>query len=509
MTPSRGRAEPRTAAGTSPGPEAPLDEKSSLAARQDKASYGILAKFAHLVGAQWIRDALHTAFLIYLARLSTSDYGEFMVAFGLASIVLFLGEFGLNQPLVASLSKKYTHKGDILAQYTLLKGAILVAGWLGVLVFVHVQDYTPGLTNLVLVISAGVGLEALASSFFVAIRVEGRQDLEGRIRAAAAVLGYGWALTLLYLGAAPHYIALFKLIENCVNLSGGIWMALAKTDFNGLTLKRKSLARTWATAKAGAVFVLMALAAILYNKANVYFLQSQAGPTKVAQYSATWELVDGVAILVSNLLLRSVLYPLFVRLWKRDRQELNRLVSDSLRWLTAAALPIMFVLFVESDRLIGLIYGGAYFEAMWMQKILVFTVICAFVHNLAAYLMMSRGEERLLLAVYVAGLVLNLVLCATLIPADPLRGACLAMVLTKAAVAAATTVHCQIKMRFIHLSAMRPILYAALAGAALYAAAWPLGVREVGEILALAPFAWLIRHWWLEIRNRKSEVAPG
>jgi hypothetical protein len=40
---------------------------------------------------QWIRDGLHTVFLIYLARQSTSDYGEFMVAFGLASIVLFLG----------------------------------------------------------------------------------------------------------------------------------------------------------------------------------------------------------------------------------------------------------------------------------------------------------------------------------------------------------------------------------------------------------------------------------
>jgi len=139
-------------------------------------SHGILGKFLHLAGAQWIRDGLHTVFLIYLARQSTSDYGEFMVAFGLASIILFLGEFGLNQPLVASLSKKFTHKGDILAQYTLLKSGILTAGWLGVLVFVLWQDYTPGLTNLVLVISAGVGLEALASPFFVALRGGGRRE---------------------------------------------------------------------------------------------------------------------------------------------------------------------------------------------------------------------------------------------------------------------------------------------------------------------------------------------
>ncbi|NDY56073.1 oligosaccharide flippase family protein [Desulfovibrio sulfodismutans] len=482
-------------------------KNTSPSEKKDAAySHGILAKFLHLAGAQWLRDGLHTVFLIYLARQSTSDYGEFMVAFGLASIILFLGEFGLNQPLVASLSKKFTHKGDILAQYTLLKGGILTAGWLGVLIFVLWQDYTPGLTNLVLVISAGVGLEALASSFFVAIRVEGRQDLEARIRAVAALLGYGWGLSLLIAGAAPHWIALFKLIENGVNLAGGIWMALAKTDFEGLTLKRKSLARTWATAKNGAIFVLMALAAILYNKANVYFLQGQAGPTKVAQYSATWELVDGMAILVSNLLLRSVLYPLFVRLWKNDRQEFGRLASDCLRWLIGISLPVMFVLYVESDRIIGAIYGGAYHEAMWMQKYLVFTIICAFVHNLAAYLMMSQGRERLLLFIYVAGLAVNLVLCATLIPADPLLGACLAMLVTKAAVALASTAYCHFSMHIINLRALAPIGLALAAGCGLYLLLGLTGVRELAEAAALIPFVFLVRKWRAEIKARQAAV---
>jgi O-antigen/teichoic acid export membrane protein len=483
--------------------------KKTASAPEKKApaySHGILGKFLHLAGAQWIRDGLHTVFLIYLARQSTSDYGEFMVAFGLASIILFLGEFGLNQPLVASLSKKFTHKGDILAQYTLLKGGILTAGWLGVLIFVLWQGYTPGLTNLVLVISAGVGLEALASSFFVAIRVEGRQDLEARIRAVAAILGYGWGLTLLVAGAAPHYIALFKLIENGVNLGGGIWMALANTGFEGLTLKRKSLARTWATAKSGAVFVLMALAAILYNKANVYFLQGQGGPTKVAQYSATWELVDGMAILVSNLLLRSVLYPLFVRLWKTDKKEFTRLASDCVRWLAGVSIPVMFVLYVESDRIIGAIYGGAYADAMWMQKYLVFTILCAFIHNLAAYLMMSQGKERLLLFIYVAGLAVNLVLCATLIPADPLLGACLAMVVTKAAVGLASTLYCHFRMGIIDLRALAPVGLALVVGGVLYAVLGLTGVRELAEAAALVPFLFLVRRWRAEIKARQAQA---
>ena len=483
-----------------------MPPKSPEPSKASKPSYGILSKFLQLAGAQWIHDGLHTFFLIYLARLSSSDYGEFMVAFGLASIILFLGEFGLNQPLVSSLCKKFSHKGDILAQYTLLKGALLVAGWLGVAVFIHWQGYTPGLKNLVLVISAGVGLEAIASSFFVAIRVEGRQDIEGRIRVVSGILGYGYAIALLALGAAPHWIALFKLIENIVNLIGGVWMALKFTNFDGLSLKRKSLARTWATAKNGTVFVLMALAAILYNKANLYFLQNQAGPTKVAQYSVTWELVDGISILVSNLLLRSILYPLFVRLWKSNKSEFSRLANNSVRWLIGASIPIMFVLFIESDRLIGLIYGGAYYDAMWMQKWLVGTIICGFIHNLAAYLMMSQGKQRLLLFVYIGGLALNLALCATLIPMDPLLGTCLSMLITKAAVAVTTTTYCQATMRIIDLKSMWRIAAACLAGAALYFATYRFGIREIPEVLALVPFGFLTLQWRKELRAQKAQV---
>ena len=47
----------------------------------------------------------------------------------------------------------------------------------------------------------------------------------------------------------------------------------------------------------------LAVAAILFNKANVLFLQRLAGSEAVAQYSATWQLVDAIPILVSNLLL--------------------------------------------------------------------------------------------------------------------------------------------------------------------------------------------------------------
>ncbi len=471
---------------------------------QGVPSHGIIGKFLHLASAQTIRDLLHTAFFIYLARMDQSHYGEFQLAFNTAVIVLFLGEFGLNQPLVSSLSKKYGHKGDILAQYTLIKGLILMIGWFGVLGFVMQQRYTGGLTNLVQVISAGVGLEALASTFFVACRVQGRQDLEARIRSVAAVTGYAWALVTLYLGFQPHWIALFKLIENGINLVAGAWVTINKTDIQRLTLKGKALARTWNTAKGGLVFVFMALFSILYNKANLYFLQSYAGPNAVAQYSATWEVVDAIQIPISSLLLKSVLFPLFVGLWRKDRDEFERIKENSVKWLLGASVPVMFVLFIESDRIIGLIYGTSYVQAMWLQKWLVPSVLFSFIHNLAAYLMMSQHRQYALFWIYGGGLALNFALCGLLIPGKPLLGAALSIVLTKGAVAACTTLYCQRSMKLIRWRAVAPVALATLLGAGLYFALRPLGVRELAEGAALAPFVALGWKWWKEMKALKA-----
>ncbi|MFZ5426642.1 MAG: polysaccharide biosynthesis C-terminal domain-containing protein [Thermodesulfobacteriota bacterium] len=463
-------------------------------------SHGIIGKFLHLASAQTIRDVLHTCFFIYLARVNQSHYGEFQLAFQTAMIVLFLGEFGLNQPLVSALSKKYGHKGDVLMQYTLIKGIILVLGWLGVTAFVMQQRYTGGLTNLVQVITAGVGLEALASTFFVACRVQGRQDLEARVKALGAVCGYGWALGTLALGFAPHWIALFKIIENGINLLGGAWIAVNKTDVQGLAFKGKALARTWNTAKGGLVFVFLAFFSILYNKANIYFLQKFSGPHAVAQYAATWEVVDAIQIPISSLLMKSVLFPLFVGLWRHDKEGFDRLKDNSVKWLLGASIPVMFFLWAESDRIIGLIYGAKYAEAAMLQKWLVPSVLFSFMHNLAAYLMMSQHRQWMLFWIYLFGLTLNLGLCAWLIPGDPLAGAAVAIVGTKGAVALCSTLYCQRRMQLIKWRAVKPVLGAAALGAGLFFSLRLTGVRELAEAGALAPFAVLGWKWWKQMK---------
>jgi O-antigen/teichoic acid export membrane protein len=466
-----------------PGPEA----------GGERPSLGILKQFAYLLSARWLREACQAVFLIYLARLSAATYGEFMLALGLGSILLLFSEFGLNLPLVSLLSRPDARPGESLAQVTALKSLLLFLAWLGVLGFVHWQAYAPALKSLMLLLGLGVGLEALANTFFVALQVQGRQDLQGQVKAVAAALGFGYGLTALFLGAPPLAVAAFKLIETLVNLAGAVFLVRRQPEFHLSWPKISNLAQTL---RLGIIFALMEVAAIIYNKANLFFLQRYAGADGVAQYSVTWSLVEGLAVIVSNLLLQSILYPLFVRLWETDRPRVPGLAQNTARWLLLAAALVMYALFIESDRLIPLIYGPHYQEAIWLQRLLVLTVVIAFLHNLATFLLLSMRLERLVLACYLAGLAFNLLWCSLALPYKPLLGAALAMVLTKGLVAAFTVTACQRRVPLFRAGSLTQLTLALTAGALIYGLGIGVLPRLAAEVLALTPLLWLAWRWW-------------
>ena len=453
----------------------------------------ILQKFAYLLSARGVRGVLETVFLLYLARQSTTTFGEFTLALGLGSILLTVSEFGLNVPLVTLLSRKDRQPGEALGQVTLLKGLLLALGALGAVVFVELQGYPPPLCRLMLLLAVAVALEALSKTFFVALQVQGRQDIQGKLSALAAAVGFGYGLTALALGAPPLAVAAYKLIETLANLAGGLWLALSQRQFRPTW---PPVRRLWRALRLGAIFGLIEVTAITYNKANIFFLQRYAGADAVAQYGAAWGMVDAVSSLVSALLLQAILYPLFVKLWETDRDQVPRLAQNTARWLMAAALVAIFGFFLESDRLIPLLVGPRYPEAIWLQKVLAVTVAFAFLHNLAAFLMISMGLARLLLIFYLTGLAINLLWCSLAMPLSPLLGSALAMVVTKGGVAALTVGFCQWRLGLLPKKPFLHLAAAALTGIVLYLLTIARLPREVAEALALAPTLALAFHWW-------------
>ena len=449
-------------------------------------------RLGYILGAQWTRDLAWTAFTILLARRSPDILGQIVLALTFGYLVKTVADVGLNDFLLSTFARREGHPRALLGEVSWLKLAVLVVA-LGVTWLVTGwQDYTPELRLVVLAIAAGLGLDAVADSFFNLCQARGRQDVEMRIRVPSALAGIGYGIVCVLAGAPPLAIALFKPIE-----------ALLAIGFSLLALRRNPLAGVGFAGmlhlaremRHGLIFTGMAACAMFYNKINVIFLKNYGGNADVGGYGVAWETVEGLSVLVSSALLGKVIFPLLAKLWQESRAAFRRLAGQTARSLWAASLPIIFIICVESDRILTFIYGPDYASAVTAQQLLTPCLATAFLHNLAAYAMIGMRRHKLLFGFYLSGLVVNIICCCTLIPASPLVGAALSLTITKVWVAVLTVSYFQWAARPMTVAQWLLMGACAALSVGLW---WGLGLflpREVAELAGLVPLLALFWRW--------------
>ena len=451
-------------------------------------------RFGYIVGAQWLRDLVWAAFTILLARHSRDMLGQIMLALSYGYLVKTVADIGLNDFLLSTFARREVRPRVLLGGVTWLKFALLATALCVAWIVTGGQGYTPELRLIVLCIAAGFGLDGVSESFFALCQARGRQDMEMRIRAPAALIGIGFGIGCVLLNAPPVVIAMYKMLESllCMCLA---CFALGRNPLAGVgfSVVTELLRRM----KHGIVFTGMSLCAMFYNKINVFFLKQYGGDGAVGSYGVAWEMVEGLTVLLSGALLGKVIFPLLAQLWKEDRRAFKRLSGQTARSLWAAALPMIFMLCVESDRLLPLIYGQDYRNAATAQRLLTPCLATAFLHNLAAYAMMGMRRHTLLFLFYLSGLAVNIVCCCILIPAAPLEGAALSLTATKVWVAALTVSFFQWAVRPMSPGQWGVLLAAAFSSMFLWwgAALVPALPREAAEMAGLAPLLALLWVW--------------
>ncbi|MBQ9537498.1 MAG: oligosaccharide flippase family protein [Desulfovibrionaceae bacterium] len=449
-------------------------------------------RLGFILGAQWTRDLTWTVFTITLARHSQDILGQIVLALTYGYLVKTLVDVGLNDYLSASFARGDSRPKELLSEVTWLKFLVFLPVMLLVFLVTQTQGYTQELTLIVLAIAAGLGLDAICDSFFVLCQARGRQDVEMRIRIPSALIGIGFGIMCVLLACPPICIALYKPIESLLCLIFAL-KSLAHNPLKRFGLKEfYDLTRKM---RAGLIFTLMAFCAMFYNKINVIFLKQYGTDALVGGYGVAWETIEGVSTLVSGALLGKVLFPLLTKLYTQDVGEFKKLAARTAKALWGAALPLIFLLYVESDRFLTLVYGANFAVAVPAQQLLTPCIATAFLHNLAAYVMIGMGQHVLLCIFYVCGLLLNIGLCFFLIPLLPLEGAALSLTLTKVAVAIGTIGYFQAKVRPLKLFDWLLLISIALVSFGLYSFLSLYFSREVAEIAGLCPLLGLFWAW--------------
>lgn len=448
-------------------------------------------RLGYILGAQWTRDLAWTAFTILLARRSPDIMGQVVLALTFGYLVKTIADVGLNDFLLSTFARREGRPRALLGEVTWLKLTVLVLALAVTWLVTGWQDYSPELRLIVLCIAAGLGLDGVSDSFFALCQARGRQDVEMRIRVPSALIGIGFGITCIVMGAPPTVIALYKPIESTLCIVFAL-TALGRNPLAGVG--RSGMLDLARQMKHGLIFTCMAACAMFYNKINVIFLKQYGGNADVGGYGVAWETVEGLSVLVSSALLGKVIFPLLAKFWQQDKNAFRQLAGQTARSLWAASLPIIFLICVESDRFLPFIYGPSYESAVRAQQLLTPCLATAFLHNLAAYAMIGMRRHRLLLLFYVSGLVLNIICCLTLIPAMPLEGAALSLTITKVWVAILTVGFFQWTTRPMSAAQWLLMLTTAAASIALWWGTGKIAPREVAEGAGLIPL--LALFWW-------------
>lgn len=351
-------------------------------------------RLGYILGAQWTRDLSWTIFTILLAWHSKEMLGQIMLALSYGYLVKTAADVGLNDFLLSTFVRKDADPMRLLGEVTWFKFTLLMVTLCVTFGIVSWQNYTPELSVVVMCIAAGFGLDGVSDSFFALCQARGRQDVEMRIRIPAALIGIGYGIACVLLGAPIIAIAAFKPIESVLLMAFAL-KAMGRNPLRHFGWDQmKDLLNQL---KVGFIFTGMAGCAMLYNKLNVFFLKKYGGDAAVGCYSVSWETVEGVSTLVSSALLGKVIFPLLAKYWQENKQAFRQLAGQTARSLWAASLPLIFLIFVESDRFLTLIYGKEYLMSVTAQRLLTPCIATAFLHNLAAYAMIGMRQHRLLL----------------------------------------------------------------------------------------------------------------
>jgi O-antigen/teichoic acid export membrane protein len=426
---------------------------------------GLLKRFTALLTAKSMRDGLVGLFVLQVAWADVQVFGDFMVGLAAGAIVVKVAECGLNYLLVLRLGDpRHPTRDQVVAvnivKLVLLSGA-LAAFWL----FTRAMGYSSSLRLTVLLVALGLGLGSLVDSLYLVLRMQGRQVSELTIKVGASAASVAVCSALVGLGGSRFASAVFVL-ESTLALAATAVFLRVGPGLRSL-LQGVSAPKVAGLLGAAAPYGLLSVTAILYNKSNVFFLERLHGAPAVAEYSASWLIVDWVSVIVSAHLLAGVLFPLMSAWRHQDVGLLRDLTSRTWVWLLALAWPASLLLYALRGWLIGLFFPGAYSGAAALQVILVWTIPAAVSANVLLYAMLASGRQWPLLGFMLATWGVNLGLNLALVPSRGALGAALAITLSKVTLATLTLAYGVLALGIV---GGRQIAMAGALGAALWTA---------------------------------------
>ena len=168
----------------------------------------------------------------------------------------------------------------------------------------------------------------------------------------------------------------------------------------------------------------------IMSSLNVLLLSKLATETDVGLYSAAMQLM--VPLLLVYQSAGQSIFPLMCRKIEPGFQSLKRIAMQVIELLLILALPAVAGMFFLGDRVLGILYRNpAFLQAFPVLRIVAWTLVSQIFTSVLGQVLVASHREKITLRIVVVDTIVNLLVGWPLISMLGLRGAALALLVTR------------------------------------------------------------------------------
>lgn len=393
----------------------------------------LLARFPHLLNTAYATATAGSAglllgLLLVAGRfLGVDDYGRFMYALAVTTIIETVMDIGLAHVTVRAVARDPASAPALFRNVLGLKVAWVAIGLVLVLVSAPLLRHDPVVIRLCYL----MGLSSAARSYFLTARglLQGtnRYDLECAIVVADRVLLLVLGTATLVLGYDVEALGVSFVVSRLV-MFVVVTLLLRKLLGNATPTFDRAVWRDLQAAALPLGFFMISLN--LYSYVDTVILGVMRTNAETGLYGAAYRIYEGLTYPPS--ILASLVTPRLSYLFIHDRAQVSRMLTRTVAGAAAMGLVIGGLGVVIAAPLVSLLFGPSFAAAVRPLQILsggALFVFCTWILHAAA---IATNLDRRLFMTTVIGLTSNVLLNVLFIPRWGITGAASATVIAEA-----------------------------------------------------------------------------
>ncbi len=358
----------------------------------------------------------------YVARsIGTVEYGKLSFAFAFVNFFTMFTNLGFNNYLMKEFAGNPAAAEDQFVLVLIIRAFLALLTYAGGAIVIHIMDYPPATRMIYYAAGLVVFPRYLIDTSEGVFKGQERMHFIASLRFTYNLLFNAMRCLLVYLGYKAYELAWNRVfVEAFAMLLSLYFIYRYFLKFN-LSIQRSLFKRIFIGTLP---YAFSTSFLIIYNRLDIIMLSYFVGDEAVAYYRSAFVLTEKLAIITVALV--GAVYPAIARLAIKDKGKAIELYNRTFFYLFLVSVPIAVGGYFLAGKVINLIYGEKYMQAVTVLKLLIVCVPLVFATNVMGNVLMATDQAKLFTYTMTALCVANIVANLILIPIYAHVGAALA-----------------------------------------------------------------------------------